>query len=71
MKRIKLLEKIGFRYILNHKSKEIHKVRSLKRSCNVNAMRKAGYHTHISQFIARSLFGYNGCVHCNKRFDKG
>lgn len=67
MKRNNLLERIGFRYILNHNSKEIHRVADLKTNCNVDLMVSAGYHTKLSQFIARKLFGYDGCQKCNKK----
>lgn len=72
MKRSKLLEWIGFRYILNHnpKSKEIHRVSDLKTNCNVDIMASAGYHTWISQLIARKMFGYDGCHKCNRKYHK-
>jgi hypothetical protein len=70
MKTSKLLERIGFRYILNHdpRSLEIHRVADLRHQCNVDSMVNAGYHTKFSQFIARKFFGYNGCWHCNRKF---
>lgn len=68
MKRNKFLEMIGFRYILNHGQKEIHRVAALKTNCNVSAMTNAGYHTKLSQFIARKLAGYDGCQKCNAKF---
>jgi hypothetical protein len=70
MKRSKFLEMIGFRYVLNHnpRSLEIHRVDDLKKNCNVEAMTNAGYHTKLSQFIARKWFGYDGCAKCNKKF---
>ena len=68
MKRSKLLEAIGFRYILNHNEREIHRVAALKTNCNVSAMANAGYHTKLSQFIARKLAGYDGCQKCNAKF---
>lgn len=69
MKRSKMLEIIGFRYILNHnpRSKEIHKVKTLKKHCNVVLMKNAGYHTKFSQYIARKFFGYDGCKKCNPK----
>lgn len=68
MKRSKVLELIGFRYILNHGQKEIHRVAELKKNCNVSAMANAGYHTKLSQFIARKLAGYDGCQKCNAKY---
>ena len=65
MERNSLLEMLGFRYILNHNSKEIHRVADLKTNCGVHIMSNAGYHTKFSQFIAIKLFGYDGCAKCN------
>ena len=68
MKLNRALEMVGFRYILNHNQKEIHRVADLKTNCNIGSMTNAGYHTKFSQFIARKFFGYDGCVKCNQKF---
>lgn len=67
MKRNKLLEAIGFRYILNHNEREIHRVADLRTNCRVELMTDAGYHTKLSQLIARKFFGYDGCQKCNRK----
>lgn len=68
MKRSKLLEAIGLRYILNHGQQEIHRVGDLKKNCRIKLMTNAGYHTKFSQFIARNFFGYDGCKKCNPKY---
>lgn len=68
MKRNKWLERFGFRYILNHTSKEIHRVSELKIMCRVHLMTNAGYHTKLSQFVARKFKGYDGCCKCNSKY---
>lgn len=70
MKRNKALERIGFRYILNHNSQEIHRVSELKKICLINEMKNAGYHMWLSQYIAKRLKGYDGCKFCNPKYHK-
>ena len=68
MKRNKVLERIGFRYVLNHNQKEIHRVADLKNNCSITSMSNAGYHTKFSQFLLRKFAGYDGCKKCNAKF---
>ncbi|MCK9627732.1 MAG: hypothetical protein M0R37_03970 [Bacteroidales bacterium] len=63
MKRNKLLEKIGFRYLVNLKSKEIHRVSFLKESCNLSVMVHAFYAPKLLVLILLR-YGFNGCCHC-------
>ena len=72
MKRNKILEKIGFRFIVNHNSGEVHRVKDLHVNCGIEAMTNAGYCT---KFRVKKLYKrdekYNGCYWCNKEEDKG
>lgn len=68
MKRNKLLECIGFKFIVNHESKEIHRVNLLTQNCFVKKMKNSVYSTLWS--VKRLLKkGYNGCTHCYKSKD--
>jgi hypothetical protein len=66
MKRNKLLEKLGFRYIANHSTGEIHRVDSLHVNCGIGLMKNAGYCTWLYH-KALSRIGYNGCYWCNRK----
>lgn len=70
MKRNKLLECIGFKYIVNHSTNEIHRVKFLTENCFVYKMTSAGYATgwKIKRLLKQ---GYNGCRNCFKSEDKG
>ena len=70
MKRNKILEWLGFRFIVNHNSGEVHRVDNLQTNCNIEAMTNAGYCT---KFRVKKLYKrnekYNGCAKCNKSED--
>ncbi|MDR1347365.1 MAG: hypothetical protein LBJ63_02895 [Prevotellaceae bacterium] len=65
MKRSGFLESIGFRFIANHRTGEIHRVDSLHVNCNIEAMTRAGYCTWLWHKILLRR-GYNGCYWCNR-----
>lgn len=71
-KRSKFLEKIGFKYIVNHheNSREIHRVDHLTNRCGINLMTNAGYATALYVwYLTSPIFDgdrYNGCAHCYK-----
>jgi hypothetical protein len=66
MKRSGFLEGIGFRYIVNRRTGEIHRVRDLHVNCNIEAMTRAGYCTWLWHKILL-MIGYNGCYWCNRK----
>lgn len=63
MKRNKFFELIGFRFIVNHNTKEIHRVKSLTPQCHVDKMTDRGYATkwQVNRLLLR---GYDGCNNC-------
>lgn len=71
MKRFKIIEKLfGIKYIVNHNSKEIHKIKNITKVCRTYLMTKANY---ISKKKAEKLLnsGYNGCCFCYPEKDDG
>lgn len=70
MKRNGFLEMLGYVYIANHYTREIHRVVMMTSKCRLPFMRNASYCTARK---ARKLMkkGYNGCKYCNKDNDKG
>jgi hypothetical protein len=68
MKRNLFLEKVGFRFIANHRSREIHRVGSLSERCGIERMMHGGYCTRLFAWILRCFFGYDGCYHCNRKY---
>lgn len=70
MKRNKLLELIGFKFIVNHSSKEIHRVQYLTMNCFIDKMKHSGYATSwkVKRLLKRN---YNGCRHCYSTENKG
>lgn len=64
------MEAIGFRYIANHRSKEIHRVDHLHKNCRIETMQHAGYNTawRMRRLLNRR---YNGCRWCFKEADNG
>lgn len=69
MKRNYLLEILGFRFIVNRKTKEVHRVATLHPSCQIPLLRNGKYFTLSG--IKKLLRGseYNGCIHCFKEKD--
>lgn len=71
MKRDRLLELAGFRYIANHHSREIHRVDRLTGRCRVERMTWAGYCTRWKARRLSRSGKYNGCRYCNREEDRG
>ena len=71
MNRNYFLELIGFGYLINHNTKEIHRVKTLTPSCLIYLMKNYGYGTKIYVWFLINFFGYNGCAYCFKEEDKG
>lgn len=70
MKRSKFLEWIGYKFIANHRTKEVHIASKMTDRCRLIFMRNAEY---VSEKRVKKLYesGYNGCRFCNKENDKG
>lgn len=64
MKRNYFLELIGFGYIVNHGTKEIHRVDRITPACGLHYLRNYGYGTRLYALMLIKWFGYNGCCHC-------
>ena len=71
MKRNKFLELIGYKYIFNHNSKEIHRVTGINSPCRVEYMTNAEYCTTKKAKRLIDNGGYNGCRYCYKEADNG
>lgn len=71
MKRIKILEAIGFKYIINKATKEIHYAPRISNKCGIQYLRNGKYATarRVKRLITKK--GYNGCVHCFPEQDNG
>jgi hypothetical protein len=68
MRRCRLIERLGFKYIANHRTKEIHRVEHLTSRCRINLLKRSGYCTRWWQEkLLRK--GYNGCRYCYKEKD--
>ena len=70
MKRNKFLEAIGFRFIVNHRSGEVHRVGYLTKFCKINVLSSGAYATKwwVKRLMKRSK-KYNGCAYCFKAKD--
>lgn len=73
MNRNYTLEKLGFGFIVNHATGEIHRVKYANTGCSLRyaSDNNIGYCTGLWALILIHLFNYNGCVHCFKKEDKG
>ena len=65
------LTRIGFNYLVNLHTKEIHNLNKRMYGCQIDLIR---YHHRlfVPKFVMLYLLkkGYNGCWHCNREFDK-
>lgn len=64
------LELIGFGYIINHGTREIHKLENVVPRCNIYIMKNYGYGTKLYTKILIKYFGYDGCSYCYKEKNK-
>ena len=71
MKRCKLLEYFGFRYIINKNTGEIHDLDNEHKNCHIGMMRKAKYITKAKLFKLLKSGKANGCRYCLKKWDTG
>ena len=71
MKRCRLLEWLGFRFVLNRNTGEIHDLRNEHKNCRIDMMRNLRY---IRKRTAVKLIKggkANGCRWCLKKWDTG
>jgi len=73
MKRSKIKEFFGFKYVYNTRSKQIHKLDNLQTSCHFTQMKNGVYCTKRKalKLITIGLNGerYDGCIHCWKEMN--
>jgi hypothetical protein len=69
MKRNRILETIGFRYIVNHRTCEIHRVDNPHVNCQISRLKDGKYCTWLWHWILL-WSGYNGCYWCNRKENK-
>lgn len=64
---------LGLGYVVNHRSREIHRISDKHRNCHLGIISKKNSE-HVSKREAMKLIkekGYNGCRWCNEETDKG
>ena len=73
MKRNKFLEAIGFHYLLNKNSNEIHDVRINHKNCHLDKMTNVKYFFFKKSVtrLMRKNENVNGCRYCLKKWDTG
>ena len=73
MRRNKFLEKIGFHYLLNKNSNEMHDVRVNHKNCHLDKMTNVRYFFFKKSAIRqmRRSKWVNGCRWCLKKWDTG
>lgn len=61
---------LGYKYIVNHRTKEIHSVKDITSKCRIASLTRAEYITRcgMKKYLA---MGYNGCSKCFKDKDNG
>ncbi|MHC1780063.1 MAG: hypothetical protein AB9922_07475 [Bacteroidales bacterium] len=64
MKRSKIKEALGFRYIYNPGTKEIHFVKTMTSQCGLQNMTRGRYCTFLFAAMLMAYRNYNGCAHC-------
>lgn len=74
MKRSKIKEFFGFKYVYNIRSKQIHNVDNLQHGCHFKNMRNGVYCTKKKALRLiikgdRSGKKYDGCIHCWKEMN--
>lgn len=70
MKRNRLKEFFGYKFIVNSKTKEIHRVKVLQSNCRIECLRN-GYYTTKRRANKLLNDGFNGCRYCFKEEDRG
>ena len=62
----KMLVFFGFGYVINHASREIHRLSRKHKNCLYNMMDKKKYTTKEHAYYLIFSKGYNGCKWCFK-----
>lgn len=63
----------GFGYMVNHRSKEVHRMSMKHKNCQLDTISK-NHSEYVTKSTAKRLikkFGYNGCRWCWPVADKG
>jgi hypothetical protein len=65
-----LLPIIGFNYVINHSTRQIHRLKNKKSDCLIEQMinKKYGNKLYVSYLLKYKK--YDGCKHCYKEKDK-
>ena len=71
MERNRFLEWLGFRYVLNKNTGEIHDLRNERRNCRIDMMTNVRYIFKRTAFKLMKVGKANGCRYCLKRWDTG
>ena len=62
---------LGYKYIVNENSKQVHYVKNLHKNCFIKSMSNARYvREEEAQRLIRSL-KYDGCVWCMRDMNRG
>lgn len=73
MEKLSLKEKLivffGFGYVVNHESKEIHRLSRKHKNCLYNMMGKKSYTTRENAYYLIFAKGFNGCRWCMKEYN--
>lgn len=57
---------LGYRYIANPNSREIHDLKEKRKHCNLAAIQRKIY---ITAKEMQKMANYNGCYHCLRKYD--
>lgn len=65
------LTRVGFRYMANLNTKEIHFLDNRKYGCQIDLI-SSHHRLFIPKWFMLILLknGFNGCFHCNREYDK-
>lgn len=61
---------LGYKYIVNHRTKEIHSVKEVTSKCRIASLTRAEY-IRKGKMESYMKAGYNGCSKCFKDKDNG
>lgn len=69
----KLRVKLGFRYLANKESREVHDLKRSSLLCHVDLISKKNrkWMTEKQMLKAVNSHEYNGCRWCMKKYDRG
>jgi len=63
---------IGNRYLINHRSREVHDLKNEHKNCRITAIKNREFaRRKRAMDIITMVDEYNGCRWCNKKHDNG